>query len=115
MLAQTCTTACEQGGSFSVNHLQTDERLHKKQARTLQLKDQKEYRLVNNPTTRILLIILVLALAVLACSGGGDGNRSGSDGASSNQSTILSPDATATFGAGQLHIQLTAIAQDGNK
>ena len=70
---------------------------------------------MNKATTRILLIIIVLALAALACSGGGDGNRSGSDSATSNQSAIHSPDATATFGAEQLHIQLTEIAREAQK
>jgi hypothetical protein len=74
---------------------------------------------VNKATTRILLIIVVLALAAMACvgggGGGGSGTGSGSNGSASSQPGEHSPDATATFGAEQLHIQLTEIARQANK
>ena len=73
---------------------------------------------VNKAFTRILLIIIVLAMAALACVGGGggggvDGSGSNSDSniSSSSQTNVDSPDATATYGAQQLHIQLTEIAR----
>jgi hypothetical protein len=67
-------------------------------------------------TARILLICIILALAVLACVNGGDGNSSSTNSSSTNNSSPGSnvspygPDATATFGAEQFQIQLTAIA-----
>jgi hypothetical protein len=74
---------------------------------------------VNKASTRILIIIIVLALAAMACvgGGGGNGNRAGTNRGetSSNQVNIQAPDATATFGAEQLHIQLTEIARQGQK
>jgi hypothetical protein len=69
---------------------------------------------VNKASTRILMIIIILAFAAMACigGGGGDGDRAGSNSdISSAQSNLRSPDATATFGAQQLHIQLTEIAR----
>jgi hypothetical protein len=63
---------------------------------------------------RILLIILILALAAISCvgGGGGEGGSGGSSGSGGEDSDV-SPeaDATATYGAEQFHIQLTAIAQ----
>ena len=65
---------------------------------------------------RILLIILILALAALACVGGG-GDRGGVSGngspAADNNGAqdTQSANATATYGAEQFHIQLTAVAQ----
>jgi hypothetical protein len=73
---------------------------------------------VKKASTCILLMIIILALAAMACigGGGGDGDRTNSNNnvLSSAQSNIHSPDATATFGAQQLHIQLTEIARPGN-
>lgn len=73
---------------------------------------------MNKASTRILVMIIILALAAMACigGGGGDGDRAGSNdqSLSSAQSNIHSPDATATFGAEQLHIQLTEIARPDN-
>jgi hypothetical protein len=68
---------------------------------------------------RILLILLVLTLVALACiGGGGDQNGSNSDAGTSaadhpviNAQATLSAGATATFGAEQFHLQLTAIAK----
>lgn len=64
---------------------------------------------VNKVTTRILIIIIVLVLATMACVGGGNDNGGWSTGDGKR------PDATATYGAHQLHIQLTAIAQEGQE
>jgi hypothetical protein len=62
-------------------------------------------------TARILLICLILAVAALACVNGGDGNSSSTNNSGSgNNVSVYGPDATATYGAEQFHIQLTAIA-----
>ena len=62
-------------------------------------------------TLRILLICLILAFAVLACVNGGDGtNSSTTSSTSGNNISTFGPDATATYGAEQFQIQLTAIA-----
>ncbi len=62
-------------------------------------------------TVRILLICLILAAAALACVNGGDGNSSSTNGSvSGNNISVYGPDATATYGAEQFHLQLTAIA-----
>jgi hypothetical protein len=71
---------------------------------------------MSKATARIILIILILAVAALACVGGGGGDggvaRDGSQLInSSNSQDIGSADATATYGAEQFHIQLTAIAE----
>ena len=70
---------------------------------------------MNKASTRILIVIVILAFAAMACigGGGGDGDRAGSNNnvLSSAQAKIHSPDATATYGAQQLHIQLTEIAR----
>lgn len=59
----------------------------------------------------LLLILMVLSLALIAC---GDGTSNGGNG-SLQESQTNHPgsiaDATATFGAREFHIQLTAIAQ----
>jgi len=66
---------------------------------------------MNKRTTRILLIIFVLAIAALACVDGGDGSSFGGNGTwTGDSSTASSLDATATFGAEQFHLQLTAVA-----
>jgi hypothetical protein len=65
-------------------------------------------------TARILLICLILAVAALACVNGGDGNSSGTNSTSSGNSvSIFGPDATATYGAEQFELQLTALANPG--
>jgi hypothetical protein len=62
--------------------------------------------------TRILLIIVILILAMLACINGGDGNGSSNTVTTSGNVSISSgPDATATYGAEQFHLQLTAVAK----
>lgn len=62
-------------------------------------------------TARILLICLILAVAALACVNGGDGNSSSTNNSGSgNNVSVYGADATATYGAEQFHIQLTAIA-----
>jgi hypothetical protein len=61
---------------------------------------------------RILLIIVVLAFAAYACVDGTDGTTSkGGALKDSGGISIRGLDATATFGAEQFHLQLTAIAQ----
>ncbi len=72
---------------------------------------------MNKAATRILIMIIVLALAMMACvGGGGDGSRggTGNNHTSSEQAEVNSPDATAAYGAEQLHIQLTEIARGKN-
>jgi preprotein translocase subunit SecG len=65
-------------------------------------------------TARILLICLILAVAILACVNGGDGNSSSTSNSNSgNHISAYGPDATATYGAEQFQIQLTAIANPG--
>jgi len=67
----------------------------------------------------ILLILLVFTLVALAwVGGGGDQNGSGSDTGTSQAGhqplgaqATMSAGATATFGAEQFHLQLTAIAE----
>ena len=60
-------------------------------------------------TARILLIILVLILATLACIGGGGDPV---DGANTGQVQVTqAAAATATYGAEQFHLQLTAQAE----
>jgi len=67
---------------------------------------------MNKHIIRILLIIVILTLAVLACINGGDGNSSSNTSSSSGNRGISSGlDATATFGAEQFHLQLTAVAK----
>jgi len=62
-------------------------------------------------TARILLICLILAVAAIACVNGGDGNSSNTNSSGTGNSvSAFGPDATATYGAEQFHIQLTAIA-----
>lgn len=69
---------------------------------------------MDRPTIRILLIILVLAFAALACINGGDGDTSGGSSLTGSSSQSAGgPDATATYGAEQFHLQLTAVAQPG--
>ncbi|MFC1878971.1 hypothetical protein ACFLZW_03565 [Chloroflexota bacterium] len=72
---------------------------------------------MKKPTILIvfILIILLFALIIAAC-GGGNGNKSGSSAGGSWQqphvrSTEQAANATATFGAEILEIQLTAIAE----
>ena len=66
---------------------------------------------MTKPTIRILLICLILAFAALACVNGGDGNGSSSNSSNTGDSvSAFGPDATATYGAEQFEIQLTAIA-----
>jgi hypothetical protein len=65
-------------------------------------------------TARILLICLILVVAALACVNGGDGNSSGTNSSNSGKNvSVYGPDATATYGAEQFEIQLTAIAKPG--
>jgi len=76
---------------------------------------QRRSRTVNKAATRILIMIIILALAMMACvNGGGDGGSggSGNDQSTSQQVESNSPDATAAYGAEQLHIQLTEIARE---
>jgi hypothetical protein len=70
--------------------------------------------------TLTLLLIIVLAMFLSACIGGGGGDTNGSGSndqllTTNNQLKVHSPDATATFGAEQLHIQLTEIARGSQK
>jgi hypothetical protein len=66
-------------------------------------------------TARILLIILVLALAAISCIGGGGGGGDGNNGDAGRTEETISADVTATYGAEQFHIQLTAIAEQSQK
>ena len=59
-------------------------------------------------TARILLILLILILATLACIGGGDPVDSSSAG---QVQVTQAAEATATYGAEQFHLQLTAQAE----
>jgi len=66
---------------------------------------------MNKLKARILLIVIVLVMAALACVDGGDGSTlGGKSNWTGNRSSVTSLDATATFGAEQFHIQLTAVA-----
>lgn len=63
---------------------------------------------------RIFLIVVILAFAVIACVNGGDGNSSKTnDPSSMNYIPVTGLDATATYGAEQFHLQLTAVAKPG--
>lgn len=67
---------------------------------------------MNKLIFRILLITLILLFASLACISGGDGiTIKGGSLTGSASSQVDGPDATATFGAEQFHLQLTAVAQ----
>jgi hypothetical protein len=69
---------------------------------------------MNKATIRILLIILILALAALACVGGGGDGVTGDGSSTAGGNSALdtqSANATATYGAEQFHIQLTAVAR----
>ena len=68
---------------------------------------------MNRFLIRILLVLLILAFASLACVNGGDGSTSSGSSAILEGTAPSGPDATATFGAEQFHLQLTAIAQPG--
>lgn len=71
-------------------------------------------KLMSKNFFRILLIILVLAFAALACVDGVDGTNSrGSTLDSKGGISARGLDATATYGAEQFYLQLTAIAQPG--
>jgi len=54
----------------------------------------------------VIIIITLLFLVSVSCVGGGGGDEVGSLSVSSTKSA----DATATFGAEQFHLQLTAIS-----
>jgi hypothetical protein len=79
----------------------------------------QEILTMKKAAARILLILLVLTLTALACvGGGGDQNGSSSDTGTSaaghqpmNAQATMSAGATATYGAEQFHLQLTAIAE----
>ncbi len=60
----------------------------------------------------MFLIMLLLALSAMACvdSGGGVNSKGGALNLF-NSSSEHGPNATATYGAEQFHLQLTAIAQ----
>ena len=60
-------------------------------------------------TARIFLILLILSLATLACVGGDGGGASG--GLNPGDPNSSAVNATATYGAEQFHLQLTAQAR----
>ena len=63
----------------------------------------------------LLLILLILALGALACTGGGDGSQTKNatvNVQSPGMQATMSANATATYGAEQFHIQLTAMADE---
>ncbi len=64
-------------------------------------------------TLSILLICLILAVTGLACIYGGNGGSGTDSSNSGNTVTAFGPDATATYGAEQFSIQLTAVATPG--
>jgi len=68
---------------------------------------------MNKLFLRVILILLILAFASMACINSGDGGTANKGGASASgaESTLSGPEATATYGAEQFHLQLTAIAQ----
>jgi hypothetical protein len=66
---------------------------------------------MNRLIIRIFIILLVLAIASLACVNGGDGNTSNSSSLTGGSAVTTGPDATATYGAEQFHLQLTASAR----
>lgn len=65
----------------------------------------------------LLLIIMLMALATLTLVAGGDAVEYGNSFPKGEESPLTqathSANATATFGAEQFHIQLTAIAEEG--
>ena len=71
-------------------------------------------------TTLILLIAILLALSIVACGDAG-GNSSAGAGVTGEgtpvpddvKATMSAADATATYGAEQFYLQLTAIAEEG--
>lgn len=63
-------------------------------------------------TFRLLLIVIVLSLAMLACGGGGGSGSLNNNWSSGNQEILQAPEATAAYGAQQLQIQLTAMADE---
>ena len=65
---------------------------------------------VNTRPARFLLIILILSLALTACGDVIIDGSSSRQNSQSNQTRLSSPDATATFGASEFNLQLTAIA-----
>jgi hypothetical protein len=64
-------------------------------------------------TLRILLVVFILAVASLACVGGVDNNSSSLqlNGRQPELQSTQAVSATATYGAEQFQIQLTAIAE----
>ncbi len=54
----------------------------------------------------LILIIVLLFLATISCAGGDGGDEIGSSGVQATKAA----NATATFGAEQFHLQLTAIS-----
>jgi uncharacterized protein (UPF0333 family) len=65
----------------------------------------------------LLLILLIVALGALAFTGGGDANGSQTKSATANvhspgMQATMAANATATYGAEQFHIQLTAMAEE---
>ena len=65
---------------------------------------------MRNPKNRILIAIVVLVLTVMACVSGGGGSGDYNTNPGVKNSLLGAPDATATYGAQQLKIQLTAVA-----
>ena len=63
-------------------------------------------------TFRLLLIVIVLSLAMLACVGGGGSGSLNDNWSSGSQEILQAPEATAVYGAQQLEIQLTAMADE---
>lgn len=73
---------------------------------------------MRNKTIICLILVLLLGLCILlsACIDG-DGGKNGSNASATQISPFaaqqtLSADVTATFGAQQFHLQLTAIARE---
>lgn len=77
----------------------------------MRVERKDEYTAMKKIPARILLGILLLALAAFACIGGGGDGNEGESSSPQEAQTTPTPDATATYGAEQFHLQLTAIAQ----
>ncbi len=69
---------------------------------------------MDRPITRLILIIILLVFASIACVNGGDGTTSKNGSLTlDNHEAKGGPNATATYGAEQFHLQLTAVARPG--
>ena len=73
---------------------------------------------MNKTIARLLLVVIILVAVVISCVDLGRSERVVQDSSKNNQAlpslqATVSANITATFGAEQFHIQLTALAQPG--